>query len=774
MALNLTQELEIAIQNTYMDARKRGLEMITVEHLLLNLIATPTGKDTLTAVGGDMAKLNTELEQYVSTHVPKSDGSEDPTPSMGFQRVMQRSLLHVQSSGKMEVTVNEMLVSIFGEKDSHALYFLKSQEISRLDLVNFIAHGLKKGASSSKEKAEAEAGSGDEAGAAANPLEQFASNLNKRAAEGKIDSLIGRDQELERVIQTICRRRKNNPLLVGEAGVGKTAIAEGLAKRIVEGNVPKVLKDCEVFALDVGSLVAGTKYRGDFEQRLKSVIQKIESSPNVILFVDEIHTLIGAGAASGGNMDAANLLKPALSSGAIRCIGATTHSEYRQIFEKEHALARRFQKIDVSEPSVDDTIKILQGLKGNYEQHHGVKYSNEAIEAAVHLSSRYINDRHLPDKAIDVIDEAGARQRAAPEGKAKKNITIREIEEVVAKIARIPSQSVSQSDKGRLRSLDEDLKAAVFGQDNSANRLAKAVKMNRSGLGRKNKPIGNFLFAGPTGVGKTEMAKQLAKTLGIELLRFDMSEYMEKHSVSRLIGSPPGYVGFEEGGQLTEAINRQPHCVLLLDEIEKAHPDIFNILLQVMDNASLTDNNGRKADFRNVVVIMTTNVGAAVAADKRPMGFTQSATSAADSEREKAVKERFSPEFRNRLDSIIQFSSLDQTVILKVVDKMLAQLDSELREKAVSADFSDELRKHLAKEGFDPAMGARPMERLIQETIRGALADELLFGGLEFGGEVSIGIETDATGKETIVQKVTKSNPAPGKAPKAGKTKATM
>ena len=773
MSIQVSPELEAAMSDCIQFAKAHKHEIVTVEHLLQSLLDTPSAKKTLESVKVDLSIMKKELGEYLSLHIPTSQDGEDPQTASGFKRVIQHAIFQVNGSGKKEVTVNEVLVAMFAEKDSHAVYLLRNQGVSRLDVVNFLAHGIARDSSGAQEQAETTEENSDESGGKANPLDAFTTNLNKRAGDGKIDPLVGRDNEVERVIQTLVRRRKNNPLLVGEAGVGKTAIAEGLAKRIVDGDVPEILKNCEIYSLDIGSLVAGTKYRGDFEQRIKAVIEKLKADPKKILFVDEIHTLIGAGAASGGNMDASNLLKPALSNGELRCIGATTYEEYRQIFEKEHALARRFQKVDVNEPSVEDAIKILTGLKGRYEEHHGVKYTQEALEAAATLSDRFITDRRLPDKAIDVLDEAGARQRTLPASKAKKTITQREIEEIVAKMARIPSLTVSQTDKERLRSLESDLSSSVFGQDQAAQMLAKSVKRNRSGLARKNKPVGSFLFAGPTGVGKTEMTKQLAKTLGLELIRFDMSEYMEKHSVSRLIGAPPGYVGFEGGGQLTEAVNKNPHCVLLLDEIEKAHPDVFNILLQVMDNASLTDNNGRKADFRNVVVIMTSNVGASAAAERKVVGFTSVAGSEQTSDREKALKDRFAPEFRNRLDGIIQFNALNSDVIMKVVDKLIGQLDAELRDREypVSAVFSDELRNYLAKTGFDPAMGARPMERLVQETIRDALADELLFGGLEFGGEVEMDVETDEAGKQKVVHQITKSSPQPGKVTKPAKKK---
>jgi ATP-dependent Clp protease ATP-binding subunit ClpA len=641
----------------------------------------------------------------------------------------------VQSSGKKEVTGANVLVAIFGEKDSHAVFFLHQQGVTRLDVVNFISHGVSKIAETAKpegvdQEVDAEA-------APAGALENFTLNLNAQVAAGKIDPLIGRGPELERVVQTLCRRRKNNPLLVGEAGVGKTAIAEGLARRIVDKEIPEVLANAVVYSLDMGALLAGTKYRGDFEQRLKAVMKQLAEKPDAILFIDEIHTLIGAGSASGGTLDASNLLKPAQSNGSLKCIGATTYQEYRGIFEKDHALSRRFQKIDVVEPSVAETVEILKGLKSRFELHHGVKYTASALAIAAELSAKYINDRHLPDKAIDVIDEAGAAQRILPKSKQKKVIGNKEIEDIIAKIARIPPKNISSDDRNALKTLERDLKAVVFGQDKAIEALSSAVKMARSGLGQNNKPIGSFLFSGPTGVGKTEVAKQLAYIMGIELIRFDMSEYMERHAVSRLIGAPPGYVGFEQGGLMTEAITKQPYCVLLLDEIEKAHPDIFNILLQVMDHGTLTDNNGRKADFRNVTIIMTTNAGAE-GLSKSSMGFT---TTKQAGDEQADIKRLFSPEFRNRLDATVSFAALSQDIIIRVVDKFLIQLEDQLHEKKVDATFSDALKAYLGKKGFDPLMGARPMARLIQDTIRKALADELLFGKLANGGSVHVDID---------------------------------
>lgn len=733
----IAQELEVSLHMAFMDARQKRHELITVEHLLLAMIDNPTAAEVLRACGAKLETLRTELNQYIEEHTPTVIGQDDvdTQPTLGFQRVIQRAMLHVQSSGKKEVTGANVLVAIFGEKDSHAVFFLHQQGITRLDIVNFISHGVSKiGETAKPEGSEQEA----ESEAAPNgALENYTLNLNLQVVAGKIDPLIGRTAELERVVQTLCRRRKNNPLLVGEAGVGKTAIAEGLARRIVEKDIPDVLTNAVVYSLDMGALLAGTKYRGDFEQRLKAVMKQLEEKPEAILFIDEIHTLIGAGSASGGTLDASNLLKPALSNGTLKCIGATTYQEYRGIFEKDHALSRRFQKVDVAEPSVTETIEILKGLKSRFESHHSVKYTAAALTTAAELSAKYINDRHLPDKAIDVIDEAGAAQRILPKSKQKKVIGNKEIEDIIAKIARIPPKNISSDDRSTLKTLERDLKAVVFGQDKAIEALSSAVKMARSGLGQNNKPIGSFLFSGPTGVGKTEVAKQLAYTMGIELIRFDMSEYMERHAVSRLIGAPPGYVGFEQGGLMTESINKHPYCVLLLDEIEKAHPDIFNILLQVMDHGTLTDNNGRKADFRNVTIIMTTNAGAE-SLSKSNMGFT-TAKQAGDEQAD--IKRLFSPEFRNRLDATVSFTALSQDIIIRVVDKFLIQLEDQLHEKKVEATFSDALKAYLGKKGFDPQMGARPMARLIQDTIRKALADELLFGKLANGGNVHVDID---------------------------------
>jgi ATP-dependent Clp protease ATP-binding subunit ClpA len=737
----IAQELEVSLHMAFVEARQKRHEFITVEHLLLALLDNPTAAEVLRACGANMDELRKNLTQHIAEQTPRiaADREVDTQPTLGFQRVIQRAILHVQSSGKKEVTGANVLVAIFGEKDSHAVYFLQQQGIARLDVVNYISHGITKTPQAHQGKADQDAEQESQTETSNSPLDNYTQNLNALALAGKIDPLIGRDRELERVVQTLCRRRKNNPLLVGEAGVGKTAIAEGLARRIVEGNVPDLLTKSTVYVLDMGALLAGTKYRGDFEQRLKAVLKQLVDNPNAILFIDEIHTVIGAGAASGGTLDASNLLKPVLSTGQLKCIGATTYNEYRGVFEKDHALSRRFQKIDVVEPSVDETVEILKGLKTRFEAHHSVKYTANALTTAAELSARYINDRHLPDKAIDVIDEAGAAQRIAPKAKQKKVIGKSEIEEIIAKIARIPPRSVSTDDRSALANLDRDLKAVVFGQDRAIDALASAIKMARSGLGNPQKPIGNFLFSGPTGVGKTEVARQLAYCMGIELIRFDMSEYMERHAVSRLIGAPPGYVGFEQGGLLTEQITKKPYSVLLLDEIEKAHPDIFNVLLQVMDHGTLTDNNGRKADFRNVCIVMTTNAGAESLA-RTQMGFTPSVKTGDEME---AIKKMFTPEFRNRLDAIISFSALDEKTIMLVVEKFLMQLDEQLAEKKVEASFTDALKAHLAKKGFDPLMGARPMARLIQDTIRRALADELLFGRLQHGGRVTIDVGED-------------------------------
>ena len=744
----IAQELEVSLHMAFVEARQQRHEFITVEHLLLALLDNPSASEVLKACSANVDELRKSLTQFIADNTPQVAGTDDvdTQPTLGFQRVIQRAIMHVQStgSGKKEVTGANVLVAIFGEKDSHAVYYLHQQGVTRLDVVNFIAHGIRKGEPPEASKGDADS-AGDESAASngsersekASPLDQFTVNLNQQAKDGKIDPLIGREYEVERTIQILCRRRKNNPLLVGEAGVGKTAIAEGLAWRITEGSVPEVLAEANVYSLDMGALLAGTKYRGDFEQRLKGVLKALKDKPNAVLFIDEIHTLIGAGAASGGTMDASNLLKPALSNGGLKCIGATTFTEYRGIFEKDAALSRRFQKIDVVEPSVAETVDILKGLKSRFEEHHNVKYALGALQAAAELSAKYINDRQLPDKAIDVIDEAGAAQRILTPSKRKKTIGKGDIEDIVAKIARIPPANVSNDDKGKLKTLERDLKSVVFGQDKALEALASSVKMARAGLGKTDKPIGSFLFSGPTGVGKTEAAKQLAYIMGIDLIRFDMSEYMERHAVSRLIGAPPGYVGFDQGGLLTEAVSKKPHCVLLLDEIEKAHPDVFNVVLQVMDHGTLTDNNGRKADFRNVIIIMTTNAGAETMS-KSTIGFT---TARQSGDEMGDIKRLFTPEFRNRLDAIVSFKALDEQIILRVVDKFLLQLETQLGEKKVDVTFTDSVRKFLAKKGFDPLMGARPMQRLIQDMIRKALADELLFGQLTDGGRLTVDLD---------------------------------
>jgi ATP-dependent Clp protease ATP-binding subunit ClpA len=732
----LSKELEASLNEAFATARDKRHEFITVEHLLLALTENPTAEAILSACGANIQKLASELEDFIDETTPllSEDDVRDTQPTLGFQRVLQRAVFHVQSSGKKEVSGANVLVAIFGEKDSQAVYILNKHDISRLDVVNYISHGVSRISEDEdvvpREHEEEEI----QEDSRESPLEAYATNLNEMAMQGKIDPLIGRKDEVERTIQILCRRRKNNPLYVGEAGVGKTAIAEGLAKLIVDGDVPEVLFNSVIYSLDLGALVAGTKYRGDFEKRLKAVLKQLDEEENAILFIDEIHTVIGAGSASGGVMDASNLIKPKLASGDLRCIGSTTYQEYRGIFEKDHALARRFQKIDIREPSVDETWNILKGLKTRFEDHHDVKYTNKALRLAAELSDRYITDRHLPDKAIDIIDEAGASQQLKPESSRKKTIGVGVIEKIVAKIARIPEKTVTSSDKDVLRSLDRNLKMVVYGQDDAIDTLSTAIKMSRSGLGDVSKPIGSFLFAGPTGVGKTEVSKQLAQILGIELIRFDMSEYMERHTVSRLIGAPPGYVGYDEGGLLTEAVMKHPHAVVLLDEIEKAHPDVFNLLLQVMDHGSLTDTNGRKVDFRNVVLIMTSNAGAEVMG-RASIGFTHQDHSTDGME---MVKKTFTPEFRNRLDGIIQFGSLDRRTILSVVDKFIVQLEAQLEEKKVSLDLDDSARDWLAEKGFDEKMGARPMARVIQEHIKKPLADEILFGRLSQGGAVHI------------------------------------
>ncbi len=736
-----SKDLEFSIGQCYKRAREARNEYMTVEHLLLALLDNPSAEAVLKACGADFPRLRGDLEQAIATSVSvlPDDVERDTQPTLGFQRVLQRAVYHVQSSGKKEVTGANVLVAIFGEKDSHAVYYLNQQDVARLDVVNFLSHGIARhGEEADGQSLEGEVQSTEGEGEGkADPLAEFAVDLNQLARDGKIDPLVGRAEEVERTIQVLCRRRKNNPLYVGEAGVGKTAIAEGLAKRIVDGEVPEVLADATIYSLDLGALVAGTKYRGDFEKRLKGVLSQMKKVPGAVLFIDEIHTIIGAGSASGGTMDASNLIKPALASGDLRCIGSTTFQEYRGIFEKDRALARRFQKIDIVEPTVGEAFEILQGLKPKYEAHHGVTYADDALQAAVDLSVKHIGDRLLPDKAIDVIDEAGARQRLLPEDLRKSAIDVEEIETIVAKMARIPAKQVTATDKDVLKNLERNLKMVIFGQDPAIDSLTSAIKLARSGLGNPDKPIGNFLFAGPTGVGKTEVTRQLALQLGIELVRFDMSEYMEPHSVSRLIGAPPGYVGFDQGGLLTEKIVKTPHCVLLLDEVEKAHPDIFNILLQVMDRGTLTDTNGREANFRNVILVMTTNAGAAQAA-RRSIGFTKQDHSTDAME---VIRKGFTPEFRNRLDAVVQFQALGFDHILRVVDKFLIELEAQLHEKNVVLSATPDAREWLAQHGFDPLMGARPMARVIQDKIKRPLADELLFGKLIGGGRVSIEVK---------------------------------
>ncbi|NCV27837.1 MAG: ATP-dependent Clp protease ATP-binding subunit ClpA [Nitrosomonadales bacterium] len=753
----ISQELEVSLHMAFMDARQKRHELITVEHLLVAMLDNPSAQEVLKACGANFDTLKKDLLNHIEEHTPIVNGENevDTQPTLGFQRVIQRAMLHVQSSGKKEVTGANVLVAIFGEKDSHAVYFLHQQGIARLDVVNFIAHGIEKDIDKENEADEVDENIDQKIQNKESDLESYALNLNKIVLDGKIDPVIGREDEIERVAQILCRRRKNNPLLVGDAGVGKTAIAEGLAKKIVDGDIPEVLKDTVIYSLDLGALIAGTKYRGDFEQRLKNVLKQLTKKPNAILFIDEIHTIIGAGSASGGTLDASNLLKPALAKGELRCIGATTFNEYRTVFEKDHALTRRFQKIDVDEPSIPVSIEILKGLKKSFESHHKVKFLNNALISAVELSAKYITDRKLPDKAIDVIDEAGALQKILPKTKQKKTISSKEIEEVISKIAKIPSKNINQDDLSMLKNLERDLKAIIFGQDEAINKLSTAIKMARSGLLSDNKPIGSFMFSGPTGVGKTEVAKQLAYTLGIELIRIDMSEFMERHAVSKLIGAPPGYVGFDQGGTLTESINKNPYAVLLLDEIEKAHPDVHNILLQIMDNGFLTDSNGRKIDFRNVTLIMTTNVGAE-SLSKSSLGFITDAQTVFDEKKE--INKAFSPEFRNRIDAIVSFAPLENETILKVVDKFLIQLENQLHDKKVEVTFSDNLKNYLAKNGFDIKMGARPMSRLIQDTIRKALADELLFGKLVNGGDVHIDIDDNENIKLQIESKQSTSS----------------
>ena len=741
----LSQELEYVLNQAFIRATRKRQEFITIEHLLLALLGNPSAVDVLRACGADLDVLAENVRQFIEDNCPVlPEGQEqEAQPTVGFQRVLQRAVFHVQASGKKEVTGANVLVAIFSEKDSQAVYFLNQQGVTRLDVVAYLSHGVVKSREGEPE-AEVDAAEQTEAAgqAEAKPsaLDAWTVNLNELARQGKVDPLIGREHEVQRAVQILCRRRKNNPLLVGEAGVGKTAIAEGLAKKIVDKDIPEVLQNATIFSLDLGGLVAGTKYRGEFEKRLKAVLKELKKVPESILFIDEIHTIIGAGAASGGTMDASNLIKPMLASGELRCIGSTTYQEFRGIFEKDHALNRRFQKIDVLEPEISETVEILKGLRSRFEEHHDVTYSDDALQAAAELADKYINDRHMPDKAIDVIDEAGAATRLAAEGQRKSEIGVDEVEAVVARIARIPERKISTSDTEALRNLTRDLQMVVYGQDEAIDALSSAIRMNRSGLTDERKPVGSFLFAGPTGVGKTEVTRQLARILGVELIRFDMSEYMERHAVSRLIGAPPGYVGFDQGGLLTEQITQHPHSVLLLDEIEKAHPDVFNLLLQVMDHGTLTDNNGRKADFRNVIIIMTTNAGA-MEMSRRSIGFTSQDHSSDGME---AINKLFTPEFRNRLDAIIQFQPLSLEHVNKVVNKFLFELESLLSQKNVSMSVDEDARHWLAEQGYDPKMGARPMARLIQEKIKKPLAEELLFGSLNQGGHVRIRLKDEA------------------------------
>ncbi|MFO1408631.1 MAG: ATP-dependent Clp protease ATP-binding subunit ClpA [Steroidobacteraceae bacterium] len=738
----LSSELEVCLNEAFRSARDARHEFMTVEHLLLAIVGTPKVREILRGCGADAARLGKDLEEFIDQNTPRLRAEDDREvqPTLGFQRVLQRAVFHVQSSGRKEVSVANVLVAIFSEKHSHAAYLLALQDVSRLDVVNFISHGLSKtGEDPAPQGEESQAPEAEREAEGGSALEKYATNLNRLAEEGKLDPLIGRKLEIERTVEILCRRRKNNPLYVGEAGVGKTALVEGLARMIVEGEVPEVLSGSTVYSLDLGTLIAGTKYRGDFEKRLKAVLSELRRQPGAILFIDEIHTVIGAGAASGGVMDASNLIKPALANGELRCIGSTTYQEYRGIFEKDHALTRRFQKIDVVEPSVEETVQILLGLRGRFEEHHGIRYDDDALRAAAELSARHINDRHLPDKAIDVIDEAGARQRLKPVGERAPSVDVAQIEDVVARIARIPPKTVSSNDRDVLRNLERNLKLVIYGQDRAIETLASAIKMSRSGLGDQRKPVGSFLFAGPTGVGKTEVTRQLANVLGVELIRFDMSEYMERHTVSRLIGAPPGYVGFDQGGLLTEAIAKHPHCVLLLDEIEKAHPDVFNLLLQVMDHGTLTDNNGRKADFRHVAIVMTTNAGAAEMS-RAPIGFVAQDNASDGME---AIRRLFAPEFRNRLDAVVQFAPLDERTIARVVDKLLVEVEAQLEARGVALHVEDDARRWIAEHGYDPKMGARPMARLIQEHVKRPLAEELLFGRLEKGGRATVRVGRD-------------------------------
>ncbi|AGY92279.1 ATP-dependent Clp protease ATP-binding protein [Spiribacter curvatus] len=742
----LSKELEFTLNLAFKEARDKRHEFLTVEHLLLALTDNPAALEVLRACEADLETLRQDLEAFLDETTPllPANDNRETQPTLGFQRVLQRAILHVQSSGKKEVSGANVVVAIFSEQESQAVYFLHKQNISRLDAVNFISHGVSKGSSEEgggESESSREEGEVSEDGESTNPLESFATNLNNRARQGRTDPLIGRKFEVERTIQILCRRRKNNPLYVGEAGVGKTAIAEGLAKLIEDDEVPDVLADATIYSLDMGALVAGTKYRGDFEKRLKGLLAQLKKQQHAILFIDEIHTIIGAGSASGGVMDASNLLKPMLASGELKCIGSTTYQEYRSVFEKDRALARRFQKIDVAEPTVEETVQILRGLKDRFEQHHGVRFTHPALESAAELAAKYISDRFLPDKAIDVIDEAGANLRLLPPSKKKKTVSVSDVETIIAKIARIPPKRVSTSDMRLLETMEKDLKRTIFGQDEAIDTLATTIKMSRAGLRDTGKPVGSFLFAGPTGVGKTEVTRQLAETMGINLIRFDMSEYMERHTVSRLIGAPPGYVGFDQGGLLTEEVLKHPHSVVLLDEIEKAHPDVFNLLLQVMDHGSLTDNNGRHADFRNVILVMTTNAGAEEQS-RRTIGFTPQDQS---SDQIEVIRKQFTPEFRNRMDAIIQFNGLAPEVIQRVADKFIRDLRHQLADKRVTLAVSDPARDWLAEQGYDPKMGARPMARLIQDRLKRELADELLFGKLTNGGHVSV--DLDDTGE---------------------------
>ncbi|MFZ1812983.1 MAG: ATP-dependent Clp protease ATP-binding subunit ClpA [Rhizobiaceae bacterium] len=770
---SFTDSLEKALHKALTYANERSQEFATLEHLLLALVDDTDAAAVMRACNVDIEQLRRNLTEYVDTELSNlvTDYDEDAKPTAGFQRVIQRAVIHVQSSGREEVTGANVLVAIFAERESHAAYFLQEQEMTRYDAVNYISHGIAKRPGSSESRPvrgadDEHSGNGEEESKPkGDALDAYCVNLNKKAKSGRIDPLIGRHSEVNRTIQILCRRSKNNPLFVGDPGVGKTAIAEGLAKRIVEGDVPEVLKDCTIFALDMGTLLAGTRYRGDFEERLKQVIKEIEELPGAIMFIDEIHTVIGAGATSGGAMDASNLLKPALSAGTIRCIGSTTYKEYRQFFEKDRALVRRFQKIDVNEPTIQDSIEIMKGLKPYFEEFHKVKYTAEAIKAAVELSSRYINDRKLPDKAIDVVDETGASQKLLPENKRKKQIGIREIEETVATMARIPPKSVSKDDAMVLANLEEQLKRVVYGQDQAIEALAASIKLARAGLREPDKPIGAYLFSGPTGVGKTEVARQLASTLGVKLIRFDMSEYMERHTVSRLIGAPPGYVGFDQGGLLTDGVDQHPHSVLLLDEIEKAHPDLFNILLQVMDHGKLTDHNGKQVDFRNTIIIMTTNAGASDM-QKAAIGFGSTKRTGDD---EEAINRLFAPEFRNRLDAIIPFGSLPTPVIHKVVEKFIMQLEAQLSERGVTFELSNEAVSWLATKGFDERMGARPLARVIQEYIKKPLADEVLFGKLKTGGTVKVTLGKDKEGREKLMLEAIEDKPVKARPPSSAK-----